>query len=210
MADANDSQWTTPEHFVRYLLSRTGHSGTEALELETLTLPFHLLEHLLLGHSESVFLKQFRDASEPDRGCFRHVITAPMQVTRLQGGLSSTPFRLTIEQLDSHPILNELGISSQIEAYESFELDMDFILGANDTTDGPVPAGGVEGRVAQAVRTRLSGRLENAAVKLAPLAAAARIGLGRARGAVPEARVHTARARDRLRPGGRDGGATRS
>jgi hypothetical protein len=181
--------WSNAEDFVRHHLRLAGHEGGEApLNLIDFTVPWHVLSSILGGLAQNVFLKQFRDNVEPDGSCFRLVLTAPVEVTKLKGAPSLDGWNVTIAQLDSHPIITELGLASQT-THASFELEMDFILGAEQVSLGDlaVPVGGVQG-----TPWPPQPRPDSAAITLAPLTRVAA-------GAAEEARTATEQAWERFR-----------
>jgi uncharacterized protein with NAD-binding domain and iron-sulfur cluster len=186
-------EWTKAEHFVRHHLRAAGHEGGNApLRLGDFTVPWEVLEPSVGGSSDSVFLKQFRDNDEPDRGCFRQVITAPVQVTKLTGAPSNQSWTVTIKKLDSHPIVTELGLVTQT-TQSSFMLEMDFILGAVESPPDParppdpaLPVGGVMGTPSTS-RHPLRRHLDSADVKLSPLAGVAATGAAETRTAIKQA-----------------------
>jgi hypothetical protein len=61
-----------------------------------------------------VFLKQFRDVRDPSRACYQAVIEAPMVVDAWRGGGFLPVHQVTIEKADSHPIVEELGLSGGV------------------------------------------------------------------------------------------------
>ncbi|MEZ4300601.1 MAG: NAD(P)-binding protein [Polyangiaceae bacterium] len=75
-----------------------------------------------------VFLKQFRDVGEPSRACYQAIVSADAKVTGFRaGGPLDGPFEVRIAELDSHPIIDELGLSGdRIEPVFSCWMDFDF------------------------------------------------------------------------------------
>jgi hypothetical protein len=62
-----------------------------------------------------VFLKQFRDVSCPTKACYQAIIEAPLSIHLTQSDykpLNPDLFEITIGNWASHPIADELGISS--------------------------------------------------------------------------------------------------
>ena len=74
------------------------------------------------------FLKQFRDAGDPSRACYRSVVEASLRVTAFRsGGPLSGPFEVRLAHLDSHPIARDLGLpGDRIEPVFSAWFDFDF------------------------------------------------------------------------------------
>ena len=86
-----------------------------------------VVEDLAAGRLRQVFLKQFRDAADGARACYQSVVEAPIEV---QGGgmrPSDRAWDLTIHPLDSHPIGQEMGVTSQ-RASLAFDAEMDMVV----------------------------------------------------------------------------------
>jgi hypothetical protein len=75
-----------------------------------------------------VFLKQFRDVGDPRRACYQTIVSADARVTTYRaGGVLDGPFEVQIARLDSHPIIEDLGLSGErIEPIFSAWVDFDF------------------------------------------------------------------------------------
>lgn len=72
-----------------------------------------LLDDVLEGKVRQVFLKQFRHASEGTRACYSSVVEAPIELKRVVMRRARRPWEISITPLDSHPIDQEMGITSQ-------------------------------------------------------------------------------------------------
>lgn len=78
-----------------------------------------------------VFLKQFRDVSNPRRACYQAVVGANAQTTSYRGGgLLDGPFEIRIARHESHPIIDELGLPGErieplFAAWVDFDFDVD-------------------------------------------------------------------------------------
>jgi hypothetical protein len=86
-----------------------------------------LIADLLSGRVDQVFLKQFRDATDGTRACYQAVVEAPIQIRRVESGLSMRDWKIRVHPLDSHPIGVELGIEDQ-QAELAFDIEIDFLL----------------------------------------------------------------------------------
>lgn len=96
---------------------------------------FNLVRH---GTMPMVFLKEFRDVADGSRACYRAVVTAPAEVTRLrQVGRIGHPYQVAIHQYASHPIVRELGLAGRVdpaqnvwtaEVRSAWYVDFDFNL----------------------------------------------------------------------------------
>jgi hypothetical protein len=102
-----------------------------------------LLDSILTGRVGQVFLKQFRDAADGTRACYRSVVEAPVQIQRVRTAISSADWSIDIQPLDSHPLGPELGLESQA-ALAAFDVEMDFVvedgveIGRVGASPGPV------------------------------------------------------------------------
>jgi hypothetical protein len=105
------------------ILGRTGR-----VTLPTLGLVFNALSDLVRGEVPFVFLKQFRDIEQSDRACYQAIATANSKLTAFRrAGFLSGKYELTIPTLASHPLVEELGLSTrQFDDVRGFFVDMDF------------------------------------------------------------------------------------
>lgn len=96
------------------------------------------LEEAITGNVPMVFLKQFRDATDPTKACYQAVIEAPAHLAKLHDGWFAHPHDITIVPVDSHPIVAECGLASgSLRSSLAFWCKMDFVMEA-----GVVVAGG--------------------------------------------------------------------
>jgi uncharacterized protein with NAD-binding domain and iron-sulfur cluster len=78
-----------------------------------------------------VFLKQFRDVGDPRRACYQAIVSADAKTTAYRGGGPlDGPFEVQITRLDSHPIVEELGLAGEriepiFAAWVDFDFDVD-------------------------------------------------------------------------------------
>jgi uncharacterized protein with NAD-binding domain and iron-sulfur cluster len=86
-----------------------------------------LIGDLLAGRVGQVFLKQFRDANDGTRACYQAVVEAPIQIRRVESGLSARDWSIKVHPLDSHPIGDELGVGDQSAAM-AFDIEIDFVV----------------------------------------------------------------------------------
>jgi hypothetical protein len=142
--------WKEPGDLVRHLAMGLldDHPGGE-LTLPDARLGARLVADLLEGRATQVFLKQFRDVADGTQACYQAVVEAPLHITRVSGSPSTQGLEVTIHPLDSHPIADELGVTSQV-APLGFELRIDFVVEAGSEVGGlalpvagptPAPAG---------------------------------------------------------------------
>ncbi|MBN9662987.1 MAG: hypothetical protein J0H49_32615 [Acidobacteria bacterium] len=78
-----------------------------------------------------VFLKQFRDVVDPTRACYQAVVEADVTLGAFRGaGLLAGDYRLEISSLESHPVVEELGLESHApRVLNAFHSDFDFQMG---------------------------------------------------------------------------------
>ncbi len=79
----------------------------------TRTLSVNLLSHLRHGQVPMVFLKQFRDCSDPQRACYRRLIRANADLDEASfagAGPMWGDYTLSLNDYASHPIARELGL----------------------------------------------------------------------------------------------------
>jgi hypothetical protein len=85
---------------------------------------------LSLGRSTLAFLKQFSDAADPRRACYQAIIEADCEVAAIRKiGFTTRAYRATIQSYDSHPFLDQLGVSPEPQDVgHGVVVDMDFTL----------------------------------------------------------------------------------
>ena len=95
--------------------------------LADLRLSADLVENMLAGEVHQLFLKQFRDAEDGTRAAYQSVVEAPCKILRVSNKLVGRDADVTIHQLDSHPIAQEMGVRSQ-RAQIVFDAELDMIV----------------------------------------------------------------------------------
>ncbi len=86
---------------------------------------------LINDHIPLVFLKQFRDAQNTYKACYRKIIEAPLTIqTFYEGGIFLEPYTLNISPLVSHPLAQNLGLDA-VEQKSTLGawMKVDFLLG---------------------------------------------------------------------------------
>jgi hypothetical protein len=117
-----------PGDIVRYLAGELPElGGGHEIMLADVKLAADLVEDMLAWRVRQLFLKQFRDATDGTRACYRSVVEAPVDVERFQIRPSALDWDLEIFPLDSHPIGQELGVGSQ-RAERAFHAELDMIV----------------------------------------------------------------------------------
>jgi hypothetical protein len=86
-----------------------------------------LVDDIREGRMRQVFLKQFRDATDGSRACYQSVVETPIEVQRRSFRLSGREWDVTLRPLDSHPIDQEMGLTSQ-RASVAFEGELDMVV----------------------------------------------------------------------------------
>jgi len=89
----------------------------------------NLIEDIATGDVPMVFLKQFRDATDPTRACYQAVLEAPAHLEKFYAGWFTHPHEIAIVPYASHPIVAECGLAGQtIRADHGFWVKMDFAM----------------------------------------------------------------------------------
>jgi hypothetical protein len=117
-----------PLPLIRHLLGDRPElvAGAEVV-LGDIQLTAGLIADLLAGRVGQVFLKQFRDATDGTRACYQAVVEAPIQIRRVESGLSARDWTIQVHPLDSHPIGDELGVGDQTAGL-AFDIEIDFVV----------------------------------------------------------------------------------
>ena len=126
-------------------------SSQGELVLPGMRLGADLVEDMLDGRVWQLFLKQFRDSADGTRACYQSLVEAPVEIKRVQNRLVPRDAALTIHHLDSHPITDELGVTSQ-EATLVFDAEIDMVVeaGVEAAPAAPIGAHGASPRAAMA------------------------------------------------------------
>jgi hypothetical protein len=86
-----------------------------------------LVDDIRDGRIRQVFLKQFRDAADGSRACYQSVVETPIEVQRRTFRRSERDWDVTLRPLDSHPIDQEMGLTSQ-RAPVAFEGELEMVV----------------------------------------------------------------------------------
>jgi hypothetical protein len=111
-ADAAEATWHAAEDLARHLLHLPGDGDAQHVRPDT-GFTRDLAEDLLYKRVRQVFLKQFRDAESAGGACYQTVVEAPIQVTDAKWRPSPHEWQVTVHPLDSHPIVDDLGVTTQ-------------------------------------------------------------------------------------------------
>jgi hypothetical protein len=143
-----------PAGLVRRLVGELPAVNAEGeIVLADLRLTADLIENMLAGEVHQLFLKQFRDAEDGTRAAYQSVVEAPCKILRVSNKLVGRDADVTIHQLDSHPIAQELGVTSQ-RAQIVFDAELDMVVehgvevarpAAALPASGPAAAAAVDG-----------------------------------------------------------------
>ena len=90
----------------------------------------NLVEDLVTGDVPMVFLKQFRDATDPTKACYQAVIEANSHLDHWYDGWVTAPHDIAITPVDSHPIAAECGLATPLASVIGFWCRMDFTMQA--------------------------------------------------------------------------------
>lgn len=89
----------------------------------------HLGRELAARTCTMVFLKQFRDAVEPERACHQSIVMARSRVTSFRGGGLLGACVVTVNDLDTQPLRADLGLpAGVITPLASWWLTYDFVM----------------------------------------------------------------------------------
>jgi hypothetical protein len=117
-----------PAGLVRRLVGELPALNSDGeIVLADLRLTAELVENMLAGEVHQLFLKQFRDAEDGTRAAYQSVVEAPCKILRVSNKLVGRDADVTIHQLDSHPIAQEMGVTSQ-RAQIVFDADLDMVV----------------------------------------------------------------------------------
>jgi hypothetical protein len=87
-----------------------------------------IVSDLLNDRLPNVFLKQFRSVEDGLSASLQQVVEADYKITRLSAKPVLLEHHLTVHQLDSHPVIKELGLVDQTLRI-AYEVEMDFNVG---------------------------------------------------------------------------------
>jgi hypothetical protein len=87
-----------------------------------------IISDLLRNRLPNVFLKQFRSVEDGLNACLQQVVQADYTITRLSAKPLLLEHQLTVHRLDSHPVIDELGLESQALGI-AYQVEMDFNVG---------------------------------------------------------------------------------
>jgi hypothetical protein len=127
-----DDEWTDLDGvlgMVREVLNANGNgNGSRVLSLPDLELPDEVFDEILerAGPSQ-IFLKQFRSVSDGVIASQQQITDGRVTLKRIAVRPLVGDFQVTLHQLGSHPVIEELGVQSQT-THLAFEVDMDFVL----------------------------------------------------------------------------------
>lgn len=108
--------------------------GRGSLPMPTLRLVANLYDGLRDGLVPLFFLKQFRDVADGSRACYQAIVEAACDLGTWRGGGFLDDHVLTIRDVDSHPIVRDLGLDrGAIETGWGFWAQFDFTIGRGKT-----------------------------------------------------------------------------
>jgi acetoacetate decarboxylase len=87
-----------------------------------------IVSDILRDRLPNVFLKQFRSVEDGLSASLQQVVEADYEITRLSAKPVLREHELTVHQLDSHPVIDELGLDSQTLSI-AYQVEMDFNVG---------------------------------------------------------------------------------
>lgn len=87
-----------------------------------------LAADLLADRLPNVFLKQFRDVRDGLGAALQQVVEISYEIVKLRAAPLLLEHQLTVHQLDSHPVIDELGLATQTLGL-AYRVEMDFNVG---------------------------------------------------------------------------------
>jgi hypothetical protein len=126
--------WGSMKEFVKSLLT-VAHDGLSLLG--NMKLIFDTMEDLVHLRIPMVFLKQFRDVTDPATACFQEITEAQASMTKFHSArILKDAYDINIEICDSHPIRTDLGLaaSGPLRSKISFWVNYDFEIGLGTQT----------------------------------------------------------------------------
>ena len=107
-------------------------AGLEPGFFQALGLAGHMLDDLLAMRLPMAFLKQFRDGAAPLTACYQAIQEVDSRLVKFHGAkLFSDRYHVEIEDLDSHPIRQDLGLpAGPIDVEAAFWTNFDFEIGS--------------------------------------------------------------------------------
>jgi hypothetical protein len=127
LGDPHQTWHEVEEVFEDFLHVLLGNGAVSLPGLGLLAQAFQFVAH---REVPLVFLRQFRDVADGRRACYQAVVEAPARVLQFRdAGRLPGDYRLTVNELDSHPIARELGLAGPSQAaLGAWYVDFDFIL----------------------------------------------------------------------------------
>jgi hypothetical protein len=121
------------EDELKSLAAVAAHAAGQLFEetdnlLADLGLAESIVSDLIDNRLPNVFLKQFRSVEDGLSASLQQVVEADYKITRLSARPVLHEHELTVHQLDSHPVIEELGIESQTLSV-AYYVEMDFDVG---------------------------------------------------------------------------------
>ncbi len=126
---SSTSEWEDLDGLVDVVRRELRGGQSDLVSLPGLDLPDQVFADIL-GSSgpPQIFLKQFRSVAGGKRASQQQITDAGATVKRIRGGRLPGEFEFRQHHLDSHPIVEELGVQDQVTSL-AFEVEMDFVLG---------------------------------------------------------------------------------
>lgn len=99
------------------------------IEVPSWQLIVNLLEDLLKGEMPLVFLKEFRDISQPHRACYQKIVQAPAKLVKFTTAypLLST-YDVVINGFASHPIARDFGFAAATDGSARVPVELGFYM----------------------------------------------------------------------------------
>jgi hypothetical protein len=112
----------------RHIVARLFERSPGSTMLGDIELGADLVHDLVDERMPNIFLKQVRDIGDGVAAGLQQIVQAEYQVVSFKAKPLLREHRLTVQQLDSHPVIDELGLRSQTLGV-AYQAELDFNVG---------------------------------------------------------------------------------
>lgn len=126
--DKPPTTWNSHEDAAKTAFELFKREGDLITDLE---LTYHTIRDLIHTQVPMVFLKQFRDVTDPKRACYQSVVEVTCKMTHFhRGGFLHGDYEVAVNRFQSHPIHEDLGLEDgSIRPVVSYWVEFDFEIG---------------------------------------------------------------------------------
>jgi hypothetical protein len=126
--DGEDPWYEGPLDVARDIADRVFERSDDERIVPGIKLAADLAGDLFDRSFRHLFLKQVRDIADGTEAALQQITEAHYKVTRMRARPRLREYSLTVHPLDSQPVIDELGLTSQ-SLNLGYEVDMDFDVG---------------------------------------------------------------------------------